>query len=149
MYPSSHDSQEGAQRPLANQIVASSSRFARVVTQVSNIPISAVSMRALGYIERLGPQRISHMADYESISQPAMTSAVNRLAQDGLVVREADPVDARAQLVALTATGRKLLEQYRLKLPRCYSPNLRPCHPMTTPRSSVPSGCSTPSPMTS
>ena len=129
MYPLSHDSQERAQRPLANQIVASSSRFARVVTQVSNIPISAVSMRALGYIERLGPQRISHMADYESISQPAMTSAVNRLAQDGLVVREADPVDARAQLVALTATGRKLLEQYRHQVTAVLQPKLEALPP--------------------
>lgn len=113
-----------SQRPLANQIVASASRFARVVTQVSDIPISAVSMRALGYIERLGPQRVSTMAVYESISQPAMTSAVNRLAEDGLVVRQTDPADARAQLVAMTDTGRELLEQYRQQVADVLQPRL-------------------------
>lgn len=111
-------------RPLANQIVASSSRFARVVIQVSNIPISPVSMRALGYIERLGPQRISQMAEYESISQPAMTSAVNRLAKDGLVVREPDPADARAQLVDMTDTGRELLQTYRQQVTAVLQPKL-------------------------
>lgn len=113
-----------SQRPLANQIVASASRFARVVTQVSDIPISAVSMRALGYIERLGPQRVSTMAVYESISQPAMTSAVNRLAEDGLVIRHTDPADARAQLVAMTDTGRELLEQYRQQVADVLQPRL-------------------------
>ena len=113
-----------SQQPLANQILASASRFARVVTQASDIPISAVSLRALGYIERHGPQRISRMAAYESISQPAMTSAVNRLEEDGLVVRHADPADARAQLVALTKTGRQLLEEYRQQVATVLQPKL-------------------------
>lgn len=111
-------------RPLANQIVSAASRFARVATQVSNIPISSVSMRALGYIERHGPQRISYMASYESISQPAMTSAINRLAQDGLVIRQPDPIDARAQLVALTDNGRHLLEEYRQQVAAVIQPEL-------------------------
>jgi len=130
MYPASETADESAsQRPLANQIVAAASRFARVVTQVSDIPISAVSMRALGYIERLGPQRVSRMADYESISQPAMTSAVNRLAEDGLVVRETDPHDARAQLVAMTDTGRRLLEEYRGQVADVLQPKLEALAP--------------------
>lgn len=64
------------------------------------------------------------MAVYESISQPAMTSAVNRLAEDGLVVRQTDPADARAQLVAMTATGRELLEQYRQQVADVLQPRL-------------------------
>ena len=124
--PPVHDEQSrpAGQRPLANQIVAASSRFARVVTQVSNIPISIVSMRALGYIERYGPQRISQMAGYESISQPAMTSAVNRLADDALVVRQPDPADARAQLVELTDEGRRMLAEYRSQVAEVLQPKL-------------------------
>ena len=137
MYPSSGAPQESADqprnagaasdrspRPLSNQFVSAASRFARVVAQVSNIPISAVSMRALGSIERHGPQRISYMASYESISQPAMTSAVNRLADDGLVIRQPDPADARAQLVVLTDTGRQLLEEYRQQIAAVIQPKL-------------------------
>ena len=113
-----------AQRPLANHIVSAASRFARVVTQVSNIPISPVSMRALGYIERHGPQRISQMAAYESISQPAMTAAVNRLADDGLVRRQPDPGDARAQLVELTNQGQHMLDEYRQQVATVLQPKL-------------------------
>lgn len=119
-----HSSDDGSDRPLANQLVSAASRFARVVTQVSDIPISAVSMRALGYIERLGPQRISQMASYESISQPAMTSAINRLETDGLIIRQPDPADARAQLVDLTDQGRHLLEEYRGQVANVLQPKL-------------------------
>lgn len=111
-------------RPLANQITATASRFARIITQTSNISISAVSMRALGYITRNGPQRISYLASYESISQPAMTSAVNRLAEDGLVIRQPDPADARAQLVAITEEGREILDGYRQQVTAILQPKL-------------------------
>lgn len=120
-----HSSDDSSDRPLANQLVSAASRFARVVTQVSDIPISAVSMRALGYIERLGPQRISQMASYESISQPAMTSAINRLETDGLIIRQPDPADARAQLVDLTDQGRHLLEEYRGQVANVLQPKLK------------------------
>src|SRR5699024_4781363 len=66
--PDSDGSSNASLRPLANQMVAAASRFARTATQISGIRISAVSMRALAYIERHGPQRISHLANYESIS---------------------------------------------------------------------------------
>lgn len=112
------------QLPLANQLMAAATRFARVVTQVSKIPISAVSMRALGHIERSGPQRISAMACYESISQPAITAAVNKLEDDGLVSRQPDPADARAQLVALTAKGQELLTTYRAQVAQVLQPRL-------------------------
>ena len=81
-------------------------------------------MRALGYIERLGPQRISHVTSYESISQPAMTTAINRLETDGLITRQPDPADARAQLDDLTAQGRILLEDYRNQVAHVLQPKL-------------------------
>ncbi len=127
--PTTDDTANIPPRPLANQIVSAAPRFARVVTQVSNIPISPVSMRALAYIERHGPQRISHMAEYESISQPAMTLAINRLADDGLVERQTDPADARAQLVALTDKGRALLDEYRQQVAEVIQPKLEALPP--------------------
>jgi len=120
--PDSDGSSNASLRPLANQMVAAASRFARTATQISGIRISAVSMRALAYIERHGPQRISHLANYESISQPAMTTAVNRLAQDGMVVRQPDPVDARAHLVALTDQGDTALQEYRRQVAAIVQP---------------------------
>ncbi|GAA2028538.1 hypothetical protein GCM10009720_05370 [Yaniella flava] len=94
------------------------------MTQVSGIPISPLSMRVLGYIDRNGPQRISLMASVESISQPAMTSAVNRLADDELVIRRPDPLDARAQLVDLTDRGHDMLAEYRGHMAEVLQPRL-------------------------
>src|SRR5699024_12756173 len=122
--PDSDGSSNASLRPLANQMVAAASRFARTATQISGIRISAVSMRALAYIERHGPQRISHLANYESISQPAMTTAVNRLPQDGMDVRQPDPADARAHLVALTAPGHPALHEYRRQVAAIVPPTL-------------------------
>jgi len=82
-------------------------------------------MRALGYIQRQGPQRISQMAAYESISQPAMTSAINRLEADGLIERQPDPADARAQLIELTHRGADLLEAYRGQVAEVLQPKLQ------------------------
>src|SRR5699024_2512000 len=59
------------------------------------------------------PQRISHLANYVSISQHTMTTAVNRLAQDDMVVLQPDPVDDRAHLVALTNQSDTALQEYR------------------------------------
>lgn len=119
-----HEAASTPQLPLANQLMTAVSRFSRVVTHASRIPISAVSMRALGHIERSGPQRISALACYESISQPAITAAVNKLEADGLVHRQPDPADARAQLVALTSKGRELLTEYRGQVAQVLQPRL-------------------------
>src|SRR5699024_7075184 len=95
------------------QMVAAASWFARTATLFSGIRISAVCMRALAYIERQGSQRMSHVANYESISRPAMPTAVTRLAHDGMVVRQPGPVDARAHLADLNDQGDTALQEYR------------------------------------
>lgn len=41
----------------------------------------------------------------------SVTNTVNRLVQDGLVIREPHPEDGRAALVALTADGRRRVEE--------------------------------------
>src|SRR5689334_4532288 len=65
-----------------------------------------------------GPARISDLARLEGVTQPAMTGVVNRLADDGMVRREADPTDARAALVALTGTGAAWIAERRAERAR-------------------------------
>src|SRR5699024_2006165 len=67
-------------------------------------------------------QRYPPPAHYSILSQPAMTTAVNRLAQDGMVVRQPDPVDARAHLVALTDQGDTALQEYRRQVAAIVQP---------------------------
>ena len=59
------------------------------------------------------PQRITALAASEAVAQPTMTTLVGRLERDGLVTRDADPADARAVLVSLTAEGLMRLEGIR------------------------------------
>jgi DNA-binding MarR family transcriptional regulator len=73
-----------------------------------NSPPAELSMTARTTLSRLaddGPSRISDLARDEGVTQPAMTSLVNRLEAMGLVQRRADPSDGRAALAAITADG--------------------------------------------
>ena len=71
-----------------------------------------VSMREYDVLYTLSkctePLRLSDLNRYVLLSQPAMSRMVDRLAERGLVVRQADPADARSVRVGLTDAGRSL-----------------------------------------
>lgn len=58
-----------------------------------------------------GPQRMSELNRHVLLSQPALSRLVDRLADRGLVRREADPADGRGVRLSLTDTGRALQRQ--------------------------------------
>jgi len=64
----------------------------------------AATLEALG---RLGPQRLGALGECLGITASTLTRNLARLEDAGLVRREADPQDGRAQRVALSAAGRK------------------------------------------
>jgi DNA-binding MarR family transcriptional regulator len=74
--------------------------------------VSRTTISVLARLRDHGPQRITALADAESVAQPTMTTLVNRLERDGHVSRAADPDDGRAALIALSDEGRKLLERF-------------------------------------
>ena len=78
----------------------------QVPTAVSSSTITTLDALAVH-----GPLRISDLAEREAISQPGMTSLVNRLEAAGQAERVADPSDGRAALVRITDAGRALLTQ--------------------------------------
>ena len=67
--------------------------------------LSRVAAGVLSVLERQGPQRITILAERESVSQPAMTGLVQRLEAADLVERRADPADGRAALIVITVPG--------------------------------------------
>ena len=71
--------------------------------------MSATSVTTLDTLHHDGPLRISELAAREGVSQPGMTTLVNRLANEGLAERFADPTDGRAILVRVTPAGRQVL----------------------------------------
>lgn len=79
---------------------------------------SVTSRLTLARLQADGPARISDLARLEGVTQPAMTGLVNRLESEALVIRTADPTDARAALVALTDSGHAFVEARRAERSR-------------------------------
>lgn len=112
------DGRSGASREeldrLALELIRSAARFTRVAGRVPGVVYSSIAWRVLADLDREGPARVSELAQQQRVAQPTMTSLVQRLENEGWVVRDADPDDGRATLVTVTAEGREALGAYRL-----------------------------------
>jgi DNA-binding MarR family transcriptional regulator len=87
-------------------------RIARLTTwarRYASAEISSTTVTTLDTLQNDGPLPVSELARRERVSQPAMTSLVNRLAAAGRAERLADPSDGRVALVRITDLGRKVL----------------------------------------
>jgi DNA-binding MarR family transcriptional regulator len=74
---------------------------------VRRLNFSALSV--LHTLSRKGPLRLTDLLATEQLKQPALTSLVAKLQQDGLVSRRPDPSDGRAVLLSLTREGRQVV----------------------------------------
>ncbi|MFI8193215.1 MarR family winged helix-turn-helix transcriptional regulator [Streptomyces sp. NPDC085946] len=71
---------------------------------------------AYGLLVRLdehGPQRATELAAYIGVGKATMSRQLRALHELGLVVREPDPADGRAWLVALTPEGHERVRRVR------------------------------------
>jgi DNA-binding MarR family transcriptional regulator len=67
------------------------------------------TLSVLHTLARGGPMRLTDLLATEQLKQPALTSLVAKLEQDGLVKRRPDPSDGRAILLSLTREGRQIV----------------------------------------
>ncbi|WP_410790386.1 MarR family winged helix-turn-helix transcriptional regulator [Kribbella sp. C-35] len=92
-------------------------RLTTVIEDFNTIFIRLPSVRRLNFsalsvlhtLHRRGPLRLTGLLATEQLTQPALTSLVAKLEQDGLVQRHPDPADGRASLLSLTRTGQELV----------------------------------------
>jgi DNA-binding MarR family transcriptional regulator len=75
--------------------------------------VSATAFAVLARLDRGGDARLTELATAENVSQPAMTQLVNRMEDDGLVVRKRSGEDRRGVLVGLAPHGREILRARR------------------------------------
>ena len=97
-----------------NDLPAVAACVERLVMWVRRQAPSHVSTSTITTLDTLlteGPLRISQLAEREAISQPGMTTLVNRLEAAGQAERVADPTDGRAALVRITDTGARVLAE--------------------------------------
>ncbi|MEV0758885.1 MarR family transcriptional regulator [Nocardia sp. NPDC050435] len=73
--------------------------------------LSFSALSVLHTLSRVGSCRLSDLVRTEQIKQPALTSAVAKLADDGLMRREPDPLDGRAAVLSLTDAGQALVRE--------------------------------------
>lgn len=78
--------------------------------------VSSSAITTLDTLHAAGPLRVSDLAEREALSQPGMTTLVNRLEAAGQAERVADPTDGRAALVRITERGQAVLaERHRVR----------------------------------
>jgi DNA-binding MarR family transcriptional regulator len=95
-----------------------------VETGLSPARLSALSVVVFG-----GPMRISELARAEQVRTPTMTPIVAALEEQGLIVRELDPRDARASVLQATAKGQRLMAEGRARRVATLATELRTLPP--------------------
>jgi DNA-binding MarR family transcriptional regulator len=77
--------------------------------------LTPTQLAALATIGKTGPMRLGDLAAAEGIAPSTLTRLVTVLEESGYVRRTADPSDARASTLAITAHGQDALERIRVE----------------------------------
>lgn len=72
----------------------------------------------LGLLERTGEQRLGQLAAHLEVDVSVVSRQVATLVATGLITRRPDPVDGRAQLLAITDAGRAAVDRHRARRAR-------------------------------
>jgi len=75
--------------------------------------LTPTQLAALATIEKAGPMRLGDLAAAEGIAPSTLTRLVTALEESGYVRRCADPSDARASTITITAHGQDALDRIR------------------------------------
>ncbi len=99
---------------LAVSLYVAIGRLVRALRQEApSSDIGPGGLSVLVTLDGQGPQRIGALADAVAVTPSSMTRIINALETEGLVGRETDSADGRAQLVAMTPEGQALLTSGR------------------------------------
>jgi DNA-binding MarR family transcriptional regulator len=101
---------DAALEELSSDLVVYAARLVRAVRRLHEQP---TGVRVLSLLDELGPMSVTALARADRCSQPTMSLTVARLLESGDVDKQADPRDARASTVTLTAAGRRTLTEAR------------------------------------
>lgn len=100
---------------LPSQLRLAVLRLSRRLRQEGVGQITASQLSALSTIAKHGELSLGELAATERVAPPSMTRIAGRLEEAGLVERRVDQADRRVALVAVTPTGRALLEETRTR----------------------------------
>jgi DNA-binding MarR family transcriptional regulator len=106
--------EQSAEHALATGVTAALERLISLFRSLSpHDGLSLTAAATLTTLERSGPCRLTALATFEGVTQPAMTQLVDRLQGMNLLERTPDPADGRVVQVRITDGGRALLARRR------------------------------------
>jgi DNA-binding MarR family transcriptional regulator len=97
-------------------LVAASARSVRQrerVVRAAGVPVTGASLEALRLVARHGPIAVSEVARRLRVDQSTASRQLRPLEERGLVVRSADPADARVARLSASEEGRGVLARVR------------------------------------
>ena len=97
---------------LATRLRLAVGRLARRIRLATN-DVPPLQFSALATLDKHGPLRSGELAQREAVTAPTMTRVLAALAERGLIVKEADPTDARSVRVSLSPAGVETLARIR------------------------------------
>lgn len=101
------------QAELADRLGVAATRLARLLRQQDEGALSPTMRATLGTIGREGPLTLGDLATIEQVAPPTITKVVGKLEDAGFVARTVDGDDRRVVRVAVTAEGRRWLDDVR------------------------------------
>lgn len=93
--------------------VANSRRLSRRVERRSGVSLGQLTMTTLAAISRLGPARLTYLAEDIGYEPSRVSKEIQRLLASGLIEQERDPTDKRAYLLTITDKGTDVHKRYR------------------------------------
>jgi DNA-binding MarR family transcriptional regulator len=99
--------------PRMRAVIGKLARRLRTTNAGIAAELTPTKASALFTIARVGPIRLSELAEMEGLNPTMLSRVVAGFAEAGLVTRSTDPIDRRSALVEITPAGRKLCERMR------------------------------------
>jgi DNA-binding MarR family transcriptional regulator len=89
--------------------------------EMAGMGLTTPKMRALAVLSVIEGPLIRELAVYAVVEQSTLSRALDQLAAEGLIRREADPADSRATRVFATEAGRAAFEALWPKMAESYA----------------------------
>ena len=86
------------------------------------LPLTRTQRLALYELGLDGPLRLVDLAGRMGVTAPTASRAIDALAERGLVARQPDPDDRRAQRLALTEIGRSRFDERNARVSEAFAP---------------------------
>ena len=85
--------------------------FRHVLCYARESGLSMSQLGALFHVHRMGHSGVTDLGEHLGVSSPAASQMLDRLVEQGLILRTEDPSDRRAKQIVLTDEGLRVLRE--------------------------------------